>query len=265
MRTNDTTASVKPSARLLLALAPRTMSRYRSTTCAWSMRPRTEYIATVAVASSANQSSHAPIDWPLWSESIGVSGSRRSHRRARGRGACGDETAVATLAADLGPVADPRLGNHDARRGGIDLDLSSEIGDVDAKILLRASELTAPHRIEDLLMCQCAPAGVHERAQDLPLDRCQMDDASIPLDTTRERVDGQTLKRHRRRGRWGRTRASQLRAGARRQLQYAERLRHIIVRASVQEQNFLILRMPCREHDDRRGEEAANFPTDVDA
>ena len=36
----------------------------------------------------------------------------------------------------------------------IDLDLSTKVRDVHAQILLRASELATPHRVEDLLVRQ---------------------------------------------------------------------------------------------------------------
>jgi hypothetical protein len=46
---------------------------------------------------------------------------------------------------------------------GIRLDLSSQMTDVDAQILLRISDRIAPDLMEELLMRQCLPGMVDER------------------------------------------------------------------------------------------------------
>src|SRR5262249_35511458 len=144
----------------------------------------------------------------------------------------------------IDPVADAWFRDDDLRRRRIDLDLSTKVGDVYAEVLLRAPELPAPHRIEDLLVGQRAPGGREQRGEDLPLDRREMDLRSVARHAAGDRIHQQAADRDRRgagcRG-GGRLGAPDLRAGARRELEDAERLRDVVVRAGVQQVDFFVL------------------------
>src|ERR1051326_3713543 len=127
---------------------------------------------------------------------------------------------IATSANDVGPIADTRLRDHDARRRRITLDLPPQIRDVHAEVLLRASELAAPDGVEDLLVGERSAARAHQRVQDLPLDGGQMNLSTIAIDAPRHRIDRETMNRPRRwRGRRGGARTTQLRVNASRELE----------------------------------------------
>ena len=85
-------------------------------------------------------------------------------------------------------------------------------------------------------MRERSSAGVYEREEDLPLDGSKVDLASVALDAAGHRIDREAVNRDRRRGRRrGSARPTQLRAGPRRQLEDAERLRDVIVGTGVEE------------------------------
>ena len=59
--------------------------------------------------------------------------------------------------------------------------------------------------------------------------------------------------------------AANLRLGARRELEHAERLRDVVVRAGVEQVDLFMLGVARRQHDDRHGGPLADLATDVDA
>src|SRR5690349_7791039 len=112
------------------------------------MRACTVYIAAVPTPRTASQKSQATRG-RVWvsgmSSDVRRSPSLPNEEAARGapRG-----SVVATSADDVGAVADAGLGDHDARRRRIALDLPAQIRDVHAQVLLRAAELPAPDGVE---------------------------------------------------------------------------------------------------------------------
>src|SRR5437868_1861459 len=152
------------------------MSKYKRTTWAWSMWPRTEYMATVAPASSIDQRIQATAGCSVCSGAAPIFGSRARTRRPREGRAPFARTAVVTSAYDVGAIADAGFRDHDPRRCRIDLDLPPKVRDMDAKVLLRTAELATPHGVEDLLVGEGAAARADERTENLPFDRCEMKD-----------------------------------------------------------------------------------------
>src|SRR5205823_4956555 len=74
------------------------------------------------------------------------------------------------------PVSDARLGDDIARIEWVRLDFPPDVGDVDAKVLLRVAELSArPGGGEELSMGHRLAGVGHKDAQQLPLGWCQMD------------------------------------------------------------------------------------------
>src|SRR4051812_15785768 len=154
------------------------------------MRACTEYIATVPPARTIIHTSQASRG-RLGCRSDASSLARRARSRVPNVDTAGAElrgSALVTSTDDVGAIAHARLGDHDARRRRITLDLASEVRDVNAKILLRAPELPTPHRIEDLLMGKRAPTRVDEGVEDLPFDGREVNLASVAVDATRYRV-----------------------------------------------------------------------------
>src|SRR5262249_39237005 len=143
--------------------------------------------------------------------------SRRTPDPIAGPGVARYRTRSARL---LYPVAHAGLGNDDLRSRGIGFDFSPQVRDVDAKILLRTSEFTVPHRVEDLLMGQRAAGRAEQRRENLPLDRRQVDREVVARNPAVDRVDDERPDddRSRIRPRGERLRAPDLRLGARRQL-----------------------------------------------
>src|SRR3954468_1342452 len=142
--------------------------------------------------------------------------------------------AVVTSAHDVGAIADAGLRDHDPRRRRIALDLAPEVRDVDPEVLLRAPELPAPDGVEDLLVGERATARGHERVQDLPLDRREVDLPSVAIDAAGRGFDRQPMERDRRRRRGGASRAAQLGPSASRELEDAERLGDIVVGTGIE-------------------------------
>src|SRR5207237_490197 len=189
INTNATTASVKPRLRPLLALAPSTMSKYKRTTWAWSMWPRTEYMATVAPASSIDQRIQATAGCSVCSGAAPIFGSRARTRRPRKGRAPFARTAVVTSAYDVGAIADAGFRDHDPWRCRIDLDLPPKVRDMDAKVLLRTAELATPHGVEDLLVGEGAATRADERTENLPFDRCEMNLPAVAVDAACDGID----------------------------------------------------------------------------
>ena len=128
-----------------------------------------------------------------WSGIASTLGSQRSTRRPIEGPSRLVETVLATSAHDVGPIADARLRDDDPWRRRIAFDLAAKVRDVDTKVLLWAAELPTPHRVENLLMRESSAAGIDERAQNLPLDRSEMDLPAVALDATRDRIDAESL------------------------------------------------------------------------
>src|SRR5437899_262617 len=137
MMRNPRIASVNPSGRPPPALPPSTTSSSVSATCDWSMSLRTHRIMAVDAASKPSQSSQRPAN---------------------------RQSAVVTAE----PISKTWLRDHDARDGGIALDLAPQMRDVHAKIVRRVAVLLGPDRVEDLLMAHGASAVDDERSQDRP-------------------------------------------------------------------------------------------------
>ena len=88
------------------------------------------------------------------------------------------------VARRLEPVADAGFRLDEPWTHRVGFDLSSQVADVDAEVLLRIAVRVAPHRSEQLLMRQRLPRVRDERAEQQPLGRRQMHELTGPLDAT---------------------------------------------------------------------------------
>ena len=78
-----------------------------------------------------------------------------------------------------------------------DFDLPPEIRDMHPQILLRTSELSSPHCIEDLLVSQRLTRRRQKCGQNLPFDRREMQLRPLARDLSVDRVDQQVANRDR--------------------------------------------------------------------
>src|SRR5262245_21138580 len=90
---------------------------------------------------------------------------QKAHRAARLR----------SLFVAAQPISIARFRENDPRSCRIALDLSPQMRDVHAQVLLRVPVLTPPDRVEDLLVAYGAPAMDHQTSQNVPLGRRQLD------------------------------------------------------------------------------------------
>src|SRR3954465_8821126 len=116
------------------------------------MRACTEYIAAVALARIAIHTVHASSGRAGCNPPRPNPGNSRSSRPPNDCVTRLVQRALVTSAYHVGAIADARLRDHDARRGGIAFDFTTEVRDVNTQVLLGAAELPAPYGVEDLLM-----------------------------------------------------------------------------------------------------------------
>ena len=149
----------------------------------------------------------------------------------------------------------------------IRFELAPEMRDVNAQIALRIAERLAPHLVEELPMRERAPVVRHELVQQIPLGGREMHGGAgathvSPREIDLEIVDanGHVAARHR-----PHARAPQLRPDARAQLRHTEGLRHVVVRARIEQPRLLFLGMPRGQHEDRRSRPFAHRAAKIDA
>src|ERR1700676_1721030 len=164
----------------------------------------------------------------------------------------------------LEPVPHPPLRHQKLRMRRVRLNLFPQLVDHHPQVLRLFSIVRAPHRLQQSPVRQRLPLIRHKQLQHLVFLRRQMHFRLAHRHPPVLEIHRQLLG-NKRLWRFSLRMPPQARANPRQQLLDAKRFDDVIIRSRIQRQHLVPLRIPHRQHDDRRARPAPDLPARLDA